>query len=175
MSVEQVKELLAKIKMNYQDFSITENKVKEWYKELEHYLYEDVLNKLEEHLRSEHNSPYIPKVYMLTKNLIKIQNKDKTKGIMLRCPNCGWKYAYNDFDRHLKRCNSIIYINEVAKKYHNKEINKDTYFKLNDKDFENKYNRILMYVYQNTKNKKEKERLENYFIGNKEVKGELEL
>ena len=165
MNKNQVRELFQKIQINYPNFEINEIKMNEWHKELKDYDYNEILEKLDEHFRSEKYGRQEPKVYFLTKGLIKVKDKIKREGIKIRCSICGGSVLLNDFNKHYDRCSSVEYLNSQNLKYFGKEINKEKYMNMNDKEFSYKYDKFCEYVLQNTRNKKEIECLEHYFIG----------
>lgn len=53
MTKEQTKNLFRRIKSHYQEFTVDDFKVDEWYKELRDYDYDDVTKRFELHLNSE--------------------------------------------------------------------------------------------------------------------------
>lgn len=165
MNKAEVRNLLKKIQSNYSAFLMSEDKLEEWHKELKDYDCEDVLNRVDEHLRSEKYGRQEPRVYLLTKGLVKTENKAKREGIKIRCSICGESVLLNDFDKHFDRCSSVKYLNDQNKKYFGKEIDKDKYMNMDDREFNYKYDKFCEYVLQNTNNKKEIECLEHYFIG----------
>ncbi len=165
MEKKEVQFLIKKIKNNYNEFNYDEYTVTEWFKELKDYDFNDVLQKIDEHLRSERYGNKPPRVYFLTKGLIKTKDKIKREGIKIRCSICGESVLLNDFDKHFDRCSSVKYLNDQNKKYFGKEIDKDKYMNMDDREFNYKYDKFCEYVLQNTNNKKEIECLEHYFIG----------
>lgn len=166
MTVEETTKFMKRIKQHYQDFVIDNYKIEEWYKELKNYAYDDVNNKLEEHLKSQQFGNQIPKVYFLTKHLTKEKDKGKVEELIVRCSICGKIIKYKDFQEHMDRCNSVEFINLQSKKLFSKEIDKQRYREMPDEDFDKIYNKLLEKILQTSKNKKEIERIENYMIGN---------
>ena len=71
MERKQVVDLLKRIKYNYNEFIVDDYTITEWYKELKDYELEDVMDKLDQHFRSEQYGKQPPKVYFLTKYLTK--------------------------------------------------------------------------------------------------------
>ena len=53
MERKQVVDLLKRIKYNYNEFIVDDYTITEWYKELKDYELEDVMDKLDQHFRSE--------------------------------------------------------------------------------------------------------------------------
>ena len=165
MNKAEVRNLLKKIQSNYPSFLMSEDKLEEWHKELKDYDCEDVLNRVDEHLKKKKYGRQEPRVYLLTKGLVKTENKAKREGIKIKCNICGKSVLLNDFDKHFDRCSSVKYLNDQNKKYFGKEIDKDKYMNMDDREFNYKYDKFCEYVLQNTNNKKEIECLEHYFIG----------
>lgn len=164
MNKAEVRNLLKKIQSNYPSFLMSEDKLEEWHKELKDYDCEDVLNRVDEHFRSEKYGRQEPRVYFLTKGLVKTKNKAKRKGIKIRCNICGEVVLLNDFDKHFDRCSSVKYLNDQNLKYFGKEIDREKYMQMDDNEFSYKYNKFCEYVLENTKSLKEREALENYFL-----------
>src|SRR5574344_566327 len=127
MTRDDVKGLFKRIKSNYPTFIVDDYKLTEWFKELEDYNIEEINKKLEEHMRSENFGQYEPKVYFLTKYLIKEKDKKNSDGIMISCTFCNKLVKLNEYDNHYHKCSSIDYINRQSKKYFGKEIDKDKY------------------------------------------------
>ena len=75
MTKEETKNLFRRIKSHYQEFSIDEFKLDEWYKELKQYSYEDVTSRFELHLSSEEYGQLSPKLWFLKKGLRTIDEK----------------------------------------------------------------------------------------------------
>ena len=73
MELKDVKMVLKRIQVNYPNFIVDGYVQSEWYRELKDYCLEDVMQKLEQHFRSEQYGNSIPKVYFLTKYLNKIR------------------------------------------------------------------------------------------------------
>ena len=165
MNKAEVRNLLKKIQSNYPSFLVSEDKLEEWHKELKDYDCEDVLNKVDEHLRSEKYGRQEPRVYLLTKGLVKTKNKAKRKGIKIRCNICGEVVLLNEFDNHFDRCSSVKYLNDQNLKYFGKEIDKEKYMNMNDKEFDYKYDKFCEYVLTNSNNDEEINNLEHYSIG----------
>lgn len=169
MTIKETRDFMERIKQHYQEFTIDNYKIDEWFKELKDYNYDDVNKKLEEHLRSENYGSVIPKVYFLTKHLTKEKDKGKVEELIVRCSICGKIIKYKDFQEHMDRCNSVEFINLKSKKLFGKEIDKDRYRTMDNEEFDKIYNKLLEKILQTSKNKKEIERIENYMIGNRNI------
>ena len=79
MTKEQTKNLFRRIKSHYQEFTVDDFKVDEWYKELKDYDYDDVTKRFELHLNSEDYGQVIPKLWFLKKGLITIGEKKESQ------------------------------------------------------------------------------------------------
>lgn len=163
MELKDVKTILARIKSNYPTFMNDDYTRSEWYRELKDYSLEDVMEKLEQHFRSEQYGNQIPKVYFLTKYLTKEKDKDKKKEIYVRCSLCGKTIQLEEYDKHYDRCSSIDYLNRQSIKYFDREIDKEKYYYLEDNVFQEKYDKVLKYVLSNTTNPDELNYIGKYF------------
>ena len=67
MEKKDVIKIMTRIKKNYNEFINDDYTINEWFKELKDYDFEDVMKKIEEHLRSEQYGSKPPRVYFLTK------------------------------------------------------------------------------------------------------------
>lgn len=170
MTVQETNDFLKRIKQHYQDFIIDNSKLDEWYKELKDYSLKDVNKKLDEHLRNEYYGNQIPKVFFLTKHLVKEKDKDKTDNLLVRCSLCGKVIKYLNFQNHMDRCNSVEFINLQSKKLFSKEIDKQRYREMPDEDFDKIYNKLLERILQTSDDKEEIKRINNYMIGNNYVR-----
>lgn len=163
MELKDVKTILTRIKVNYPNFVNDDYTRSEWYKELKDYSLDDVMEKLEQHFRSEQYGNQIPKVYFLTKYLTKEKEKNIKQDIMVRCQLCGKGVDLDEYDKHYNRCSSIEYLNKQSIKYFNKEIDKEKYFLIDDETFQEKYDKVLNYVLHNTDNLDEIKYINLYF------------
>ena len=165
MTIKEATKFMERIKQHYQEFIIDEYKIEEWFNDLQHYSYEDVNKKLDEHLRSERYGEYIPKLHFLLSSLImeKDKGKDWLKEAEIKCNICGRVMKYYDYDNHFARHLSVDYIAKQYLKYKNEEIDKEKFLKMDDEEFEIKYDKILKFVYENTNDEEEKDMIRNYF------------
>lgn len=173
MTIQETKEFMSRIKQHYQEFIIDNYKIDEWYKELKNYDYDEVNKKLDEHLRNEQYGHQMPKVYFLTKYLTKISEKSQydASKITLKCSLCGKVVTYNDFDKHIERCNSVEYLNLQSQRLYNKEIDKEKYRNMEDNVFNSIYDKLLNKILEITNDNTEKERITNYFLRSKNYEG----
>lgn len=156
MEKKDVETLLKRIKYNYNEFRIDDYTMVEWYKELKDYSLEDVMEKLEQHFRSEQYGNSVPKVYFLTKYLTKEKEKGLNKAYYVRCQYCNASVLLSDYDKHSSRCRSIKYIQKQANKYANAEIDEEELRALDDESFNNYYNKVLKIVEKHTMESNEK-------------------
>lgn len=165
MELKDVKVILNRVKVNYPTFTNDAYTQSEWYKELKDYSLDDVMNKLEQHFRSETYGNQIPKVYFLTKYLTK--EKDKTKNdinnIKVRCSICGDSVYLTEYDNHYDRCSSVEYLNLQSQRLFDKEIDKEKYKNMDNDDFNKIYDNVLMRVSKISTDNDELTRIKNYF------------
>ena len=107
MSFNQLKNVLTNIKAHYQNFSICGYVVEEWYKVLKNYDFDDVMEKLVDHLTSN-NSNEFPKAYQLIKELKTIKEKERETVLdniyTVSCNLCEKWMSLSDFDKHYYEC-----------------------------------------------------------------------
>lgn len=163
MELKDVKTILTRIKVNYPTFVNDDYTRSEWYKELKDYSLDDVMDKLEQHFRSEQYGNSIPKVYFLTKYLTKEKEKGKKIFGLLQCNICHKFIDMDEYDNHFARCSSIDYLNKQSIKYFKKEIDKEKFYALSDEVFDEKYDKVLKYVLSNTDDENEINNISKYF------------
>lgn len=163
MELKDVKTILTRIKVNYPNFVNDDYTRSEWYRELKDYSLDDVMEKLEQHFRSEQYGNQIPKVYFLTKYLTKEKEKNIKQDIMVRCQLCGKGVDFDEYDKHYNRCSSIDYLNRQSIKYFDKEIDKEKFYLIDDDTFQEKYDKVLNYVLNHTENEDEIKYISKYF------------
>lgn len=165
MEKKDVQTIMKRIQNNYNEFVVDDYAVSEWLKELKDYDFDDVMNKVEEHFRSEKFGNRPPKVYLLTKYLVKTKDKTKKHGIKITCHLCHKKILLNNFSNHFNRCSSVDYLNRKNIEYFNKPINKDKYMNMDRIEFEKVYDKFCEYILKHSNDPKEINYLEHYFIG----------
>lgn len=143
MTIKETNEFMERIKSHYQEFVIDDFKIKEWYKELKNYDYEDINNKLEEHLKSEVYGEQIPKLYFLTKYLTPSKDKGKIFRYSTECTVCGKQIEDEEFDNHFSRCSSASAIVRDLKRYYNLDIDYEELMNMNNEMFERTYIKYL--------------------------------
>jgi hypothetical protein len=166
MELKDVKTILTRIKVNYPTFVNDDYTRSEWYKELKDYSLNDVMEKLEQHFRSEQYGNSIPKVYFLTKYLTKEKEKGKEIDGLLQCQLCKQFVDYKDYEDHYDRCSSIDYLDNQYFKYFKKRLeeNKKQQLYLVSSDiFNEKYDKMLEYILFHTNDKEEINYINKYF------------
>lgn len=174
MTYSDTKEVLKRIKSNYQSFINDDYVLKEWYKELKDYDIEDVMNKLEEHMRSSEFGSNIPKLYFLTKYLKKTEEKGIVEKYFLQCKFCSKFIPEKEFDEHYERCLDVEYITRIRKQYFGQTIDeekKEIFRNMSKDKFDEKYLTFLNEVYEDV-SKEEQERI-NQIINPPKVKFNL--
>lgn len=175
MELKDVKTILNRIKVNYPTFVNDDYTRSEWYRELKDYSLEDVMDKLEQHFRSEQYGNQIPKVYFLTKYLTKEKDKNKEFKGTKQCHICYKFVDINAFESHFDRCSSVDYLNRKNIQFFNKPIDKEKYMNMEQKDFDEKYNKMCYFIYENTKDEREKYCLNQYLMGLHKIQENLEI
>lgn len=148
MTREEVKQFMRRIKHHYQEFTVDEFRINEWNKALAKYDFDDVNNKLDEHLTNEEYGNQIPKVYFLTKFLRTIEQKEKAKSMVssTRCFLCGEEMMTDKFDKHYERCSSVNYFIKKYKEIYDKVLERDKLMSMSDEAFNNNYEKLLKVI-----------------------------
>lgn len=139
MELKDVKIILNRVKVNYPTFVNDGYTQSEWYKELKDYSLEDVMEKLEQHFRSEQYGNSIPKVYFLTKYLIKEKEKNVVENISYKCPFCEKYIPMEFYEEHYDKCSSIDYLINMSTKHFNKPLNREKLEQASDDAFDSYY------------------------------------
>lgn len=166
MELKDVKTILTRIKVNYPTFVNDDYTRSEWYKELKDYSLNDVMEKLEQHFRSEQYGNQIPKVYFLTKYLKKEKEKNKEIDGLLQCQLCHQFVDYKDYEDHYDRCSSIDYLDNQYFKYFKKRLEenkKQQLYLVSSNIFNEKYDKMLEYILSHTDDKEEINYINKYF------------
>ena len=171
MTLNEVKELLKRIKSHYNTFVLDEYKIKEWHEVLKEYDSLEVNKKLESHLRSEQYGMNEPKVYYLVKYLVKVEERKDIGNILVRCHLCNKKMDLKDYDLHYGRELSVDYIEKQALKHFNKQIDREKYLGMNQVEFDEKYDILIERIHDLTDDLEEKKGLENIIL----TKGGFEI
>lgn len=165
MELKDVKVILNRIKVNYPTFVNDDYTRTEWYRELKDYSLDDVMEKLEQHFRSEQYGNQIPKVYFLTKYLTKEKDKTKKTEGSTQCNICHKFINIEEYETHFDRCSSVDYLNRRNIQYFDKPIDKEKYMTMEQREFDEKYNKMCYYIYEHTQNQMEKYCLNQYLMG----------
>jgi len=170
MTTDEVKLLMKRIKSHYSTFVSDDFKFNEWYNELKDFDNNQVNKKLESHLNSVEFSDKEPQLYFLTRYLKPINAKAQDQKYSLTCPLCNTKIDGEEFDTHFGRCSSVNYIIKQAKKYQDKDLDRDTLMNMQQEEFDEKYDKLLKIIARMTDNEKEEERIGFIFNPPKEIK-----
>lgn len=142
MKIEDINDFMNRIKNYYQEFSIDESKITEWYEQLKIYDIEDLNAKLNNHIRGEYGDR-VPTMNYLLKGLIPSKDKGQVKMYIIECPLCHKEIQLEKFNTHYNRCSAVNYINIKSKKIFNAKINEEQLYKLNQKEFDKIYDRLI--------------------------------
>lgn len=166
MTKNEVADIMKRVKNNYQEFSIDEDKTSEWVGVLKDYLFDDVNNKLTEYLEDSYNQSKIPKVYALVKGLLTQDEKNELANgrYLTYCKICNKYIKEAEYEAHFDRCSSIKYILKQYDKYNipNKPNAEDLY-KMKQEEFDIRYDKLLKWILEHTEVENEKNALINYF------------
>ena len=176
MNKEQVKEMLDMIGHSYQGFVTKDNAnsmLDMWLNELSQYDYEDVMEKLKRLMAEDKFQLKPPTLYFITAGLIKKHEKiDYTKGVFY-CSQCGKAFNSDEEQKkHFDRCMSINYVIRETRKWFNKQLTRQELLSMSDNEFEERYNKLLKYIYNHTNDNSEKIRIG--FIFNPPTKEEAQ-
>ena len=170
MNREQVKKILDILKLNYPNYINDNNKgsmLEEWCKELEEYSFEDTIERIKQVMCEEKYQMKPPTLYYITNGLIKLKNKIDYSENVYYCDNCHRPFNdLNEMMEHRARENSIEYIIRESKKWFNKTFDKEGIERLYDmaeEEFKQRYYKLLHYIYENTKDEFEKQRINCIF------------
>lgn len=163
MTRKEVAELLNRIKSHYSTFKIDEYKMDDWYGQLESFSKEDVHKKFEQHLRSEIYGGYEPKISFLISGLLTFEEKNSSKGCLVKCQLCGNITNLENYNKHYSRCSSVKYLNEQSIRFFGKKIDEEKYMKMSEEDFKTFYYKMLTYEKNNTSNPIEYKLIKNIF------------
>lgn len=151
MKKNDVTEILKRISSNYPEFMIDDYKKNEWYKELKDYDADDVMRKVEEHMRSEEYGKFPPKLYFLTKYLQTTAQKNTRTNYLLQCRICGEYIPEQIYDEHYQRCIDVDYMVRMKEKYSKTKVAKETrnkFMNLSQNEFETYYLQFLDNLYK---------------------------
>lgn len=164
MTRQEVGELLNRIKSHYNTFKVDDYKMNDWLEQLESYAKEDVHKNFERHLRSEIYGDKEPKISFLIRGLLTFEEKNSSKGIMVKCNLCGRTTNLDNFNNHYTRCASVNYLNQQSIRFFGKEINNEKYFNMSDLDFNKYYFKMINYAKEHVSDAREYKLLTNVLI-----------
>lgn len=144
MKLEEIKQLLKRIKSHYQTFTTDENKMKEWHKFLKEYDSKDINESFDRYILEQHEQP--PMITSLTRGISKIEAEEEQL-VYLQCDLCGEKILVgNDFDvfeKHHRRCSKIDFIDRQAKELKGEGIDKQHFREMSDEELDSKYRKWM--------------------------------
>lgn len=164
MDRKQVGDILEKIQIHRQSFLITKPVLNEWARVLEPYDFEDVNNKLDEYFKDSDNFGRYPDVFYLVKFLKTIEEKNDIIIPKIICKICRKKVDYENYNKHFGRCSSIEYLDEMSKRYLEKDLNRDKLYSMDDLTFEKNYYGICRKIYDKMPDGFPKHLLENVLL-----------
>lgn len=167
MQKSEVYDLVQIINQNYPTF-IKEGKEEDlinvWFKELQQYDYEDVLEALKSYMAQEKYQYQPPTLYLLISGLTKKhEKKDWSKGTFY-CSYC--KRAFNSEEeqkQHEDRHRSIKYVIRETKKWFKKELTEKFLWTMSEEEFNERYNKLLKYIMEHTTDEAERKRISFIF------------
>lgn len=119
MTSSKAEEVLENVKVHYQTFVINNVVAKEWYRVLQNYDFEDVMNKFVDHLTGN-NHKDLPQVYQLVKDLQPADEKKKSEEIdnqiKVCCQLCERWMSINEYENHYGRCLDIDYLSRQSER-----------------------------------------------------------
>lgn len=170
MTIEEVKLLMKRIKSHYSTFVSDDFKFNEWYTELKDYDNNQVNKKLESHLNSPEFSENEPKLHFLTRYLKPINQNGTPKNYRLFCPICNECVRGENFDTHYGRCNSTKYIIKQAKKYQDRDLDRNMLMNMQEEEFNERYDKLLKIIQRGTDDQREEDIIGFIFNPPKEIK-----
>lgn len=180
MNKADVREILECIALNYKTFEITETLFKMWLDELQQYDKEDVMNKLKDMIASGKYNINPPMLMTLVNGLTKKSKKlDWSKNITY-CRRCNKAFQCDkdgyskDYKEHEGKCKSIDYVIKQTKKWFGKELTRAELWAMNEKEFNERYDKLLHYIYNHTEDDNEKTII-GYIFNPPTVEGTLNI
>lgn len=160
MTIEETSALADKIKMyrpyfgGHLDKKGYKSLVREWNRVLEEYDFQDIDRQLDEFLSNGDNMDKLPDVYQLRKYCVKSRDKTENK-VFLQCTHCGkWKRQEN-WEHHMNRCRSVMYLRILYTRYFQKEIDIEPLYKMSQEEFDEKYYTSMKLAYPLMQNDKD--------------------
>lgn len=107
------------IKAHYQNFLVEDYVIEEWYRVLQDYDFDEVMNKFVDHLTGD-NYKDLPQVYQLVRDLQTIEEKSKSNEvnnqIKVCCNLCERWMNMGEYKNHYARCLDIEYLVKQSEK-----------------------------------------------------------
>lgn len=167
MNREETRTLLNFLEMSYSGFSVTKEKLDFWHEELQQYDLDDVKRRLNELMSNERYAFVPPLLDIIKSGLTKKKDKVDFSQQIYSCKHC--RKMFNDLDEthlHEDRCSAIKYIERQYKRFNLGAIDNSRKYELynmSEKEFDEKYKKILKYVQEHTNQEYEKALIENIF------------
>ena len=164
MTKREVCDLIDFLSSHYKYFEPTKGMIDSWYEVLECYDKNDVKRSLENLMSEDKFQNQPPTVYLVVKGLSKSLEKVDISDVTMFCSKCGRGFhTREELEKHFDRCFSVQYIIREYKKHFGKELDKRVLYELSEKDFKEKYESLLTYIMNNTKDDAERMRINFYF------------
>lgn len=163
MNKAEVNTLLEYLSLNYPDFKITDELFNMWLDELQQYDCKDVMDRIKDMLSTGHYNSRPPVLMSITNGLTKKSKKINWKDRVVMCHICGKafnvneKWESNDLKEHEDKCAEIRYVIKQTKKWFNKDLTRAELWAMSKKEFEERYDKLLHYIYDHTDNQTEKD------------------
>jgi hypothetical protein len=153
MKQSEVIELIKLIDRVYKtDYAGDSDVVKDWFKVLKQYDFNDMTDSLEYYMQNY--TEYPPKVYNLIKGYQTIESKKILDHAKTRCIFCNKEIDFTD-EEHVNKCRSIEFIKSAVKRFKNQDIDKERYLKMSKEEFQKYYNASIDLVINNSTNERE--------------------
>ena len=162
MNKIEVKEILDYLENNYVNFKVTQDMFNMWLDELQQYDKEDVMNKLKQMIGTGTYRVQPPVLVSITNGLQKTSNKIDWTKIVTFCPKCNKAFQCDEnmysqeYVNHRGKCNSIEYVIRQTKKWFNKDLTRGELWAMPEKEFNERYDKLLHYIYENTEDETER-------------------
>ena len=168
MTRSEVMQLIDKIVIHRPYFKtrlgekILSNLIIEWTNIMEPYDYEDVVNNLDAFFRDENNYGREPDAYQLIRGIYKTKDKEQNGKGKVRCQFCGRVLTFLELQQHEARCRSVKYLQRLYEKYFNRKLaDLEMLYNLADKEFNEKYIKVMERALPLVKNEAEKKSMSN--------------
>jgi hypothetical protein len=153
MKQSEVVDLIKLIDRVYKtDYAGDSDIVKDWFKVLKQFDFEDITNSLDYYMKNY--TEYPPKVYDLIKGYKTIESKKLLEHAKTRCSFCNKIINFDD-ENHIDKCRSIEFIQSAVKRFKNQDIDKERYLKMSKEEFDKYYKASIDLVINNSTNERE--------------------